>query len=551
MSLSHLSPYSRASNRFVGLSKNQRNVPQLLSIVNRKGAEATQSKGTTPTEPPGAKPTEIRRPKLKKREDTNNIINKPLAKLAMDDIDPKAPPLTDSEDEEGPDRADIQKANFGPQKKTNSPPQIAARPQRQTAQGTRASARAKSSQSSQSSSSASRRSSDDEKDPDELTDPERSLKRKSQDTTELGRHFEEPVFLRKPQRVTNVYGGRTTRTIKAPKSYAKKEENSPIKSFQSPPKDLLAKKQSESPQAKLRRPASEKSIPFRGSPNKKRIKSSLVREELKVESPEDERPKFIIPDVYSPSFNLKEEDDDKFETSGMSTIDRLSESPSPLPISSKALCSMCDQEVDEKVRKEFDAKHPGSRFNLRREQQFCQFHKRNSARKTWKTKGYPDINWNKLDKRIADRHKFLQAILEGGQSYYGDIFKNSVKSGQNRTLLKSESNMTPGYYGIRGLRVMTDNLTYKFSGLLRERAVQDRLISARGHTAYLQTVLVPELAVQLIKEDMSVTEEKARTIMEESTTVGELLHEEVKDVVLESEDEKDDESGDDSDLPEL
>ncbi|KAK4220292.1 RTC4-like domain-containing protein [Rhypophila decipiens] len=513
---SKFSPY-----RAVGLS-NRQNVKPLLTIPGRENKIAQK------------------------------VVNKQLERLAMAELHDSDPPQS-SDSDEAPSRADIRPATFKTSDKSKPPSSPPTRPKRQAAQAqtraTRVSKHGTGSKGSEPSSSA-----------------EGNLGRLSQESSQ-SRKRKSPDSIKPASRPVSagiIFPGEPKVRTAKPTTYSRRKQQpeeiddsevdtSPQKEFRKP-KDLLAKKQSESPQAKFLQPASKKKFPFRGSPDKKRIKSSFLWEKLKIESPEDERPKFIIPDVYSSSFNLKEEDDDKFETTGMSAIDRLSESPSPLPISSKALCSMCDQEVDEKVREKFDAKHPGSRFNLRREQQFCQFHKRNSARKTWKAKGYPDINWNKLDKRIADRHKFLQAILEGGQSYYGDIFKNSVKSGQNRTLLKSETNMTPGYYGIRGLRVMTDNLTYKFSGLLRERAVQDRLISARGHTAYLQTVLVPELAVQLIKEDMSVTEEKARTIMEESTTVGELLNEEVKDVVLESEDEKDktdDQSEDDSDFPEL
>jgi len=46
--------------------------------------------------------------------------------------------------------------------------------------------------------------------------------------------------------------------------------------------------------------------------------------------------------------------------------------------------------------------------------------------------------------------------------------------------------------------------------------VQDKLVSARGHTTYVQAVLVPELAVQLIMEDMSVNQEEARAVLMDS-----------------------------------
>jgi len=85
---------------------------------------------------------------------------------------------------------------------------------------------------------------------------------------------------------------------------------------------------------------------------------------------------------------------------------------------------------------------------------------------------------------------------------------------------------------------MSENLIHKFSGVLRKRALEDSLIAARGHTTYLQAVLVPELAVRLIMEDMKIGEVKARDVLEESVWVGEVLNDELKDVVLESDEEK-------------
>lgn len=47
-----------------------------------------------------------------------------------------------------------------------------------------------------------------------------------------------------------------------------------------------------------------------------------------------------------------------------------------------------------------------------------------------------------------------------------------------------------------------------------------------GVPDYVNAVLVPELAVMLIKEDMRVAEEVARDILRKSTRLGELLNEE-------------------------
>lgn len=45
-----------------------------------------------------------------------------------------------------------------------------------------------------------------------------------------------------------------------------------------------------------------------------------------------------------------------------------------------------------------------------------------------------------------------------------------------------------------------------------------------GVSNYVNTVLMPELAMMLIKEDMRIGDEKARRILQESRRLGEKLH---------------------------
>lgn len=78
---------------------------------------------------------------------------------------------------------------------------------------------------------------------------------------------------------------------------------------------------------------------------------------------------------------------------------------------------------------------------------------------------------------------------------------------------------------------MQEGIFARFSDLIRQRTVEDRLVSGRGHLIFVQAVLVPELAVRLVMEDMGVGEEAARRIMQESVEVGRLLCDEDEDVV--------------------
>ena len=168
----------------------------------------------------------------------------------------------------------------------------------------------------------------------------------------------------------------------------------------------------------------------------------------------------------------------------------------------------------------------------------------------WKERKYPSIDWKALDARVSRQSSFLRRILNGGKSHFRDIFGEKVKeAGRDRTVRRAEEYMVPGYYGGRGLRAMSDKIVDDLSSALRERSVDDELVSvARGVGAYVQSVLVPELAVRLIMEDMDVGAVQARRIMEESMWLGELLNEELDDVVL-GDDEEDEEKHDDSRLP--
>ncbi|KAI0547456.1 RTC4-like domain-containing protein [Xylaria curta] len=197
--------------------------------------------------------------------------------------------------------------------------------------------------------------------------------------------------------------------------------------------------------------------------------------------------------------------------------------------SSTATCPMCHQEVECELLEKYSA---DGKMSVKQQTAFCRLHKRQSAAKAGTEKGYPEIDWETMDNRCSTHQDFLHDILEGTRaSHYRKILKERVDSGKNRTLLTNHDNLTPGYYGPRGLQVMTEYIMGTLSDVIRRRAVEDKLISARTYTGYVQTVLVPELAVRLIMEDMSVTEERARDVLEESIEIGELLHEEARDVV--------------------
>ncbi|KAG5972703.1 hypothetical protein E4U55_000741 [Claviceps digitariae] len=189
----------------------------------------------------------------------------------------------------------------------------------------------------------------------------------------------------------------------------------------------------------------------------------------------------------------------------------------------EAVCPWCGEEVEANLLQEFSK---GKRLNVRLQTIFCQKHKQKTAEEVWRQKEYPRVEWDSLDRRFALHRDWLLAIINGRSSHFRTIHKKNVESGRARSM-KKEGNMNPGYYGPRGFNIMCDYLVEEFGDLLKKKAVHDTVIAGRGSASFIQNVLVAELAVQMIKEDMHVSEEEAIDILEDSKALGELIHEEV------------------------
>ena len=64
-----------------------------------------------------------------------------------------------------------------------------------------------------------------------------------------------------------------------------------------------------------------------------------------------------------------------------------------------------------------------------------------------------------------------------------------------------------------------------FSSHIRSIAYNDSLIAACGVALYVQEVLVPEIALLLVKKDIGVNNIKARSILKEYTEIKKILNE--------------------------
>ncbi len=204
-------------------------------------------------------------------------------------------------------------------------------------------------------------------------------------------------------------------------------------------------------------------------------------------------------------------------------------------------CPMCNQPLDPAEVSKIVG------MSVRMQEKFCRDHKRRTAKENWSDRGYPQIHWESFDARISKHHSFIKELIKGVDCHYRDILDQRVNTGKDRNLMKMTSNLIPGYYGSRGLRSISENIMDRFTPLLKKRVVQDRLMSARGVTGFVQSVLVPEVAVLLIQEDMNVAIEEARDILTDSASMGELVNEEIGDVVAQRVDDSEDDEEYDSD----
>lgn len=266
------------------------------------------------------------------------------------------------------------------------------------------------------------------------------------------------------------------------------------------------------------------------NPTSKKKGENKKPKTLRTEEEEVQAPKAVFIDLdtqdlgpINEDVELSVDEDSSHEESKRDGTDNPWDDDEDLP-KPETLCPWCGDEVDEQLLKDFSR---GQRMNVRLQTKFCQTHKKDTAKKTWVSRGYPEIDWDELPVRIVSHYDSLLTIVDGRKSHYRTLLAGKIEAGEARSL-KKEDNLNPGYYGPRGFNLMCDHLVRRFSKLLKERAVQDRVISGRGSAAFIQAVLVAELATLLIMDDMiNKSYDEARIIMEESKAIGEIVNEEI------------------------
>ncbi|OBT81979.1 hypothetical protein VE02_09513 [Pseudogymnoascus sp. 03VT05] len=222
--------------------------------------------------------------------------------------------------------------------------------------------------------------------------------------------------------------------------------------------------------------------------------------------------------------------------------------PPPTHNPDETKCPMCGTYVPLSLLLNFASSFPSvDPFAMRIQVQsrFCGHHRRHTAASS---ANYPPIAWPELPSRIRAHLPSIRAFLDDPDStpsQYRDLLTKDIAAGRNRTLMQSIMSeaggrvRVPGYYGPRGARVMQEEILDVLSGELREAAVRDVVVSARGVGVYVTSVLVLEVGLLLVMDDLGVGREDARGVIEKSAAWGTLVNEELDEEAPEDAEESD------------
>lgn len=205
-------------------------------------------------------------------------------------------------------------------------------------------------------------------------------------------------------------------------------------------------------------------------------------------------------------------------------------------------CDICKRRVERSLFRDLCAKYKGT--GIRRRQRICAAHKKRKAERAWKENGYPTIDWQQLEADRIPRHlPHLNNVLRRkAPSFYRTELDAVEQKGRRKLHDYLKDGVIyiakQGYYGPRGAGVMGHAITTTMENELAAQLKTDKVVRAAGFGGYVSAVLVPELMIELVKEDMRVTtSEEARKILEQSTEDGALINGDDDEVVLRAEDD--------------
>ena len=137
--------------------------------------------------------------------------------------------------------------------------------------------------------------------------------------------------------------------------------------------------------------------------------------------------------------------------------------PAPRTFAPRSECTICGGEVDLLLKQNFEDEFTkGKYMSYKWQQRFCRHHKRHEASQLWDQKGYPNIDWDGLERRMRRQHSHLEDIMTNAKpSHYRRELSEKLK-GRSKTALHAVNSDSEaekrgvhvGYYGPRGEKAM-------------------------------------------------------------------------------------------------
>ncbi|PGH17914.1 hypothetical protein AJ79_00813 [Helicocarpus griseus UAMH5409] len=282
--------------------------------------------------------------------------------------------------------------------------------------------------------------------------------------------------------------------------------------------------------------------------------SAVHSSQASSNAPQFKNPLSFPDDIASSSLStatqhFEDDDDDDDGYSSLSPLSSVSSSASALLTPTERarfdssiskpnpiICPMCDKAIDPRFAEAEDSLSLKG-LSYKRKAQFCISHNRRAAKQKWVDSGYPIIDWDNLHKRIEKHYAELDNILTcKTPSFYRKRLEDSQaqkKKGNMKLTVHGEAveKLSTGYYGSRGEKKMMDAIINHFSVKFNNLAPKDSLIQAAGVSGFVQSVMIPELTVMLVKEDMNIGDDDARRIVIDSKDLGSLINEQPDDVI--------------------
>ena len=128
----------------------------------------------------------------------------------------------------------------------------------------------------------------------------------------------------------------------------------------------------------------------------------------------------------------------------------------------KTKCPFCGEKVDPTLQEDFDDEFNVNRQkNIKWQRRFCNYHKQRQSESLWLQRGYPKIDWERLETRMERHYGFLASVLDHSEpSEYRTALKEKTKPGTKgiHQSYNNAANGKPGalvgYYGPRGEKAM-------------------------------------------------------------------------------------------------